>query len=63
MTTTPCNGDDRGASVLIQVVEDNETFRRYVCSTLAKRTEFQVICESSDGLEARLAKPRNSNRT
>jgi len=27
-------------------------FRQFVCSTLAKRDDLQVICEVSDGLEA-----------
>jgi DNA-binding NarL/FixJ family response regulator len=40
------------SSVRVLVVEDNEPFRRFVCSTLEKRTELQVICEASDGLEA-----------
>ena len=34
------------------LVEDYELFRRFVCSTLEKRTELQVIGEVSDGLEA-----------
>jgi DNA-binding NarL/FixJ family response regulator len=33
-------------------VEDYEPFRRFVCSTLEKRPELQVIGEVSDGLEA-----------
>ena len=40
------------SSVRVLVVEDHEPFRRFVCSTLEKRTELQVICEASDGLEA-----------
>ena len=36
----------------ILVVEDYEPFRRFVCSTLGKRPELQVIGEASDGLEA-----------
>ena len=40
------------ASLRILVVEDYEPFSRFVCSTLAKGTESQVICEVSDGLEA-----------
>jgi DNA-binding NarL/FixJ family response regulator len=39
-------------SVRILVVEDFAGFRRFICSTLGKRTELQVICEVSDGLEA-----------
>jgi DNA-binding NarL/FixJ family response regulator len=34
------------------VVDDYEPFRRFVCSTLERRPELQVIGESSDGLEA-----------
>jgi CheY-like chemotaxis protein len=40
------------SSVRILVVDDYEPFRRFVCSTLGKRPEVQVICEESDGLEA-----------
>jgi DNA-binding NarL/FixJ family response regulator len=36
----------------VLVVEDFEPFRRFVCSTLRKTPEFQVVCEVSDGLEA-----------
>jgi DNA-binding NarL/FixJ family response regulator len=39
-------------SVRVLVVEDHEPFRRFICSTLEKRAELQVICEASDGLEA-----------
>src|SRR5689334_24400316 len=35
----------------VLVVEDYEPFRRAVCLSLRRRTEFQVI-EASDGLEA-----------
>ena len=34
------------------VAEDFEPFRRFICLTLRNRTELQVICEVSDGLEA-----------
>ena len=34
------------------MVEDFEPFRRFICSTLRKRLEFQVIEEVTDGLEA-----------
>ena len=40
------------SSVRILVVDDFEPFRQFVCSTLAKRTELQVVGEASDGLEA-----------
>jgi DNA-binding NarL/FixJ family response regulator len=36
----------------ILVVEDNESFRRYVCSMLEKEPEFQVVAQVSDGLDA-----------
>ena len=38
--------------VRILAVDDFEPFRRFVCSTLAKRPELQVVGEASDGLEA-----------
>jgi DNA-binding NarL/FixJ family response regulator len=40
------------SSVRVLVVDDYEPFRRFVCSTLGKRVEFQVVGEASDGLEA-----------
>jgi DNA-binding NarL/FixJ family response regulator len=54
VATIPSNGDGRRASgsVRLLVVEDHEPFRRFLCSTLEKRTELQVIGEVSDGLEA-----------
>lgn len=53
MATIPSDSENRGTSgsVRLLIVEDYEPFRRFVCSTLAKRTEFQVS-EASDGLEA-----------
>jgi DNA-binding NarL/FixJ family response regulator len=39
-------------SVRILVVDDHEPFRRFVCSTLGKRSKWQVVGEASDGLEA-----------
>jgi DNA-binding NarL/FixJ family response regulator len=38
--------------VRVLVVEDFLPFRQFICSTLAKRSDLQVICEVSDGLEA-----------
>ena len=38
--------------VRVLVVDDSEPCRRFVCSTLGKRPELQVICEVSDGLVA-----------
>ncbi|WP_158749613.1 response regulator transcription factor [Acidobacterium sp. S8] len=53
MATISCVDDGRGVSPFrVLVVEDYEPFRRFVCSTLGKRTELQVIGEASDGLEA-----------
>jgi DNA-binding NarL/FixJ family response regulator len=40
------------SSVRVLVVEDSEAFRKFVCSTLGKRPELQIIGEVSDGLEA-----------
>jgi DNA-binding NarL/FixJ family response regulator len=40
------------SSFRVLVVEDYEPFRRFVCSTLGKRPELQIVCEVSDGLEA-----------
>jgi DNA-binding NarL/FixJ family response regulator len=40
------------SSVRVLVVEDSEPFRRFICSTLRKRPELQVVGEVSDGLEA-----------
>lgn len=36
----------------VLVVDDYEPFRRFVCSTLAKKPELQIVAEASDGLEA-----------
>ena len=38
--------------VRVLVVDDFEPFRRFVCSTLRKMQDMQVIGEASDGLEA-----------
>jgi len=40
------------SSVRVLVVEDFAPFRQFICSTLGKRRDLQVICEVSDGLEA-----------
>ena len=40
------------SSIRVLVVEDFAPFRRFICSTLEKREELQVICEAADGLEA-----------
>src|ERR1700721_2243345 len=39
-------------SIRVLVVDDYEPFRRFVCSTLRKRPELQIVGETSDGLEA-----------
>jgi DNA-binding NarL/FixJ family response regulator len=53
MATIPCIDDDRGvSSIRILIVEDHEPFRRFVCSTLEKRPELQIVGEVADGLEA-----------
>lgn len=36
----------------VLVVDDFEAFRRFVCSTLTKNPELQVVGEASDGSEA-----------
>jgi DNA-binding NarL/FixJ family response regulator len=36
----------------VLVVEDFERFRLFICSTLKKRPEFQIVGEVADGLEA-----------
>jgi DNA-binding NarL/FixJ family response regulator len=38
--------------IRVLVVEDFAPFRRFICSTLEKKRELEVICEVSDGLEA-----------
>ena len=40
------------AEFRVLVVEDYEPFRRFVCSTLSKRPDLQIVGEVSDGLEA-----------
>ena len=40
------------ASVRVVVVEDHEQFRRFICSTLEKAPELQVVGIVSDGLAA-----------
>ena len=38
--------------VRVLVVEDFETFRRFVCSTLAKNPNLRIVGEASEGIEA-----------
>ena len=40
------------STVRVLVVEDYEPFRRFVCSTLRKSLDLQIVGEASDGLEA-----------
>jgi DNA-binding NarL/FixJ family response regulator len=40
------------SSLRVLVVDDFAPFRRFLCSTLGKRHDLQMICEVSDGLEA-----------
>ena len=48
-----CKGGELETSTSrVLVVEDNEPFRRFICSTLGKRPELHIVCEVSDGLEA-----------
>jgi DNA-binding NarL/FixJ family response regulator len=42
----------KASIVRVVIVDDNEPFRRFTRSTLAKMQNFQVIGEASDGLEA-----------
>ena len=39
-------------AIRVLVVEDSEPFRKFICSTLGKRPELQIVGEVSDGLEA-----------
>jgi DNA-binding NarL/FixJ family response regulator len=44
-------------NIRVLVVDDFEPFQDFVCSTLEKKSQFQVICKAQDGLEAvRLAR-------
>ncbi len=44
--------DESKQSVRILVVDDHEQFRQFLCSMLQKKSEWQVIAEASDGLQA-----------
>ena len=41
-----------GSTARIIVVDDYDPFRRFICSTLRKRPELQIVGEVPDGLEA-----------
>src|ERR1700747_3862980 len=40
------------STIRVLVVDDNEPYRRFICSTLGKRPELHIVCEVSDGLGA-----------
>ena len=40
------------SSIRVLVVDDNEPFRRSICSQLESRPDLHVVGEASDGLEA-----------
>jgi DNA-binding NarL/FixJ family response regulator len=40
------------SSIRVLVADDFAPFRRFICATLGKRKDLQVICEAADGLEA-----------
>jgi DNA-binding NarL/FixJ family response regulator len=44
--------EPRAAPVRVLVVDDYEPFRRFVCSTLKKRSGLEIVGEALDGLEA-----------
>src|ERR1700755_3042920 len=49
----PCKGGKlKTPSSRVLVVEDYEPFRQFICSTLRKRPEFQIVEEVTDALEA-----------
>ncbi|MGC1434888.1 MAG: response regulator [Terriglobales bacterium] len=39
-------------AIRVLVVEDSEPFRKFICSTVGKRPELQIVGEVSDGLQA-----------
>lgn len=52
MTPNSTEVKEAARSAKILVVEDHEEYRRFVCSVLRDKPEFQVAGEASDGLEA-----------
>lgn len=40
------------STIRVMVVDDFQSFRRFVCANLEQRPELRVVCEVSDGLEA-----------
>ena len=54
-TGTSNNNGNNGRHISLSrvlIVEDQEAFRRFIRSTLERRTELQIVGEASDGLEA-----------
>ena len=52
MVTFPIGDNSNVALVRILVVDDNESFRHFICSILGKRADLRIIGEASEGLEA-----------
>jgi DNA-binding NarL/FixJ family response regulator len=52
MATIPVDDNQGVPRVRVLVAEDFEPFRRFICSTLGRNPELQVIAEVSDGMEA-----------
>jgi len=53
MVIVPDSADDRSMSLTrVLVVEDYVPFLRCVCSMLEKRSDFSIVGEASDGLDA-----------
>lgn len=50
--TRHVDNDQKVPLVRVLVVEDYEPFRRFVCSSLGKRPELEIVYQVSDGLEA-----------
>jgi DNA-binding NarL/FixJ family response regulator len=46
------DGNQSRAAIRALVVDDFQPFRQFVCSMLGRISGLQIICESSDGLEA-----------
>jgi DNA-binding NarL/FixJ family response regulator len=46
------DNDQKAALVRVLLVEDYEPFRRFVCTSLGKKPELEIVGEVSDGLEA-----------
>ena len=44
--------DPNEPSIRVLVVDDHETFRQFICSTLGKKSGLRVVGQVSDGVEA-----------